>query len=109
MRIIDWSSDVCSSDLVSKSGTNDIHGSLYWGNFNSAWSARRWSDTTDPAFTNHNMFALNGGGPVFIPKFYDGRNRTFWFASYSGARYRVGGRSNQIGRASGRERACQDW
>jgi hypothetical protein len=41
------------------------------------------------------MFAC-GGGPVYIPKFYDGRNKTFWFASYSGARYRVGGRSYLI-------------
>lgn len=87
---------VAQFSAASKSGSNEIHGSLYWGNFNSAWSARRWSDTTDPEFTNHNMFALNGGGPVFIPKFYDGRNRTFFFASYSGARYRVGSRSNLI-------------
>jgi len=84
---------VAQFSAVSKAGTNDLHGSLYWGNFNSAWSARSWADQTDPSFTNHNMFAANGGGPVFIPKFYDGRNRTFWFASYSGARYRVGNRS----------------
>jgi hypothetical protein len=38
------------------------------------------------------MFALNGGGPVVIPKLYDGRNKTFFFVSYSGARYRVGNR-----------------
>ncbi len=25
----------------------------------------------------------SGGGPVFIPKVYDGRNKTFWFATYS--------------------------
>mgnify|MGYP000921074171 FL=1 len=77
---------------VSKQGTNTPHGSLYWGNFNSAFSSRSWADQQSPAFTNHNMFATTGGGPVVIPKLYDGRNRTFIFGSYSGARYRVGNR-----------------
>ncbi len=84
---------IAQFSAVSKSGSNDVHGGLYWGNFNNKFSARRWSDKGKPAFTNHNMFAVNGGGPVFLPKFYDGRNKTFWYGSYSGARYRVGGRS----------------
>ena len=77
---------------VSKSGGNTPHGSFYWGNFNSKFSSRSWADRQPVSFTNHNMFALNGGGPVVIPKIYDGRNKTFFFASYSGARYRVGNR-----------------
>jgi hypothetical protein len=81
---------------VSKAGTNDLHGTLYWGNFNSNFSARAWQDRQPPSFVNHNMFAVNGGGPVMIPKLYDGRNKTFVFASYSGARYRVGNRMNLI-------------
>jgi len=78
---------------VTKSGTNQLHGSLYWGNFNSMFSARAWQDTQSPSFTNHNMFAITNGGPVYIPKIYDGRNRTFYFFSYGGARYRIGNRS----------------
>lgn len=77
---------------VSKSGTNEPHGSLYWGNFNNNFSARAWQDTAAPEFTNHNMFAITNGGPVYIPKVYDGRNKTFYFFSYGGARYRVGAR-----------------
>jgi hypothetical protein len=77
---------------VSKNGTNELHGTFYWGNFNSNFSARSWADRQPPSFVNHNMFALNGGGPVVIPKLYDGRNKTFFFVSYSGARYRVGNR-----------------
>ena len=87
---------VAQFSAVSKSGSNELHGGLYWGNFNNEFSARRWSDREKPAFTNHNMFMVNGGGPVFIPKFYDGRNKTFWYGSYSGARYRVGNRSYLI-------------
>ncbi len=84
---------VAQFSAVSKSGTNSPHGGFYWGNFNSATQARAWSDRQPVSFTNHNMFAFSGGGPVMIPKFYDGRNRTFFFASYSGARYRIGNRS----------------
>lgn len=86
---------VAQFSAVSKSGSNDLHGGLYWGNFNSHFSARSWADQAAPSFVNHNMFAGNGGGPVVLPKLYDGRNRTFWYVSYSGARYRVGNRSFQ--------------
>jgi hypothetical protein len=78
---------------ISKAGTNELHGSLYWGNFNNKFSARRWQDTTKPEFTNHNMFAITNGGPVYIPGLYDGRNKSFYFFSYGGARYRVGART----------------
>ncbi len=33
-----------------------------------------------------NEFGVNLGGPVVIPKLYDGRNRTFWFINYEGRR-----------------------
>jgi hypothetical protein len=80
---------------VTKSGTNELHGSLYWGIFNSMFSARQWQDPGDakPSFTNHNMVAITNGGPVYIPKLYDGRNKTFYFFSYGAARYRVGARA----------------
>jgi len=81
---------------VSKSGTNAYHGGLYWGNFNSKFSARSWADRVPVSFTNHNMFAGNGGGPVLLPKLYNGRNKTFFHVSYSGARYRIGNRSYSI-------------
>src|SRR6185295_11725962 len=81
---------------VSKQGANTPHGSLYWGNFNSNFSARAWSDTAPPSFVNHNMFAVNGGGPVIIPHLYNGKDKTFFFVSYSGARYRVGNRQYTI-------------
>ncbi len=81
---------------VSKAGGNAPHGTLYWGNFNSKFSSRSWADRVPVSFTNHNMFAINGGGPVVIPKLYDGRDKTFFFVSYSGARYRVGNRQFTI-------------
>ncbi len=81
---------------VSKSGANAPHGGFYWGNFNSATQARSWADRQPVSFTNHNMFAGSGGGPVVIPKLYNGKDKTFFFASYSGARYRIGNRTYSI-------------
>ncbi len=37
-----------------------------------------------------NEFGITAGGPVYLPKVYDGRNKTFWHFSYSGFRYRGG-------------------
>ena len=34
---------------------------------------------------NANVYGGSVGGPIFIPKVYDGRNRTFFFFSYEGA------------------------
>ncbi len=79
---------------VSKSGENTVHGGLFWGNYNSATGARAWQDQTGPSFENFNQFTAMNGGPVYIPKVYDGRNRTFYFLTYGGARYRTGARYN---------------
>jgi hypothetical protein len=43
----------------------------------------------NPAFTQ-NQFAVNVGGPLLIPKVYNGRDKTFWFFSYEGFRLRQG-------------------
>lgn len=83
---------VAQFSAVSKSGENTLHGGLFWGNYNSATGARAWQDRTGPAFENYNQFTAMNGGPVYIPHLYDGRNRTFYFFTYGGARYRTGAR-----------------
>lgn len=70
---------------VIKSGTNQLHG-MGWTYFqNSSWNANSWegnrSKTKKPSGTQR-WYGGNLGGPVFIPKLYDGRNKTFWFASF---------------------------
>lgn len=75
--------------MSTRSGTNQFHGSLFENLRNSAiGAARRRQDTfTKPPLDNRNEFGLTAGGPLFIPKLYDGRNRTFWFFSWEGTRY----------------------
>jgi len=75
---------------VSKSGTNTLHGALYWGNYNTATAARSFFAASKPSVALDNMFSASNGGPVYIPKVYDGRNRTFYFFGYEGSRYRTG-------------------
>ena len=70
---------------VIKSGTNQLHGMVWTYFLNSGLNANSWegnrSDTPRPTGSQR-WYGANLGGPVFIPKLYDGRNKTFWFASF---------------------------
>jgi len=75
--------------IVSKSGSNDVHGSAFEFARNDAFDAY----TPTPFQTTHtkpelrqNQFGFVIGGPVYIPKLYNGRNKTFWLANYEGWR-----------------------
>ncbi len=82
-----------SINFVSKSGGNDFHGSAYeflrndhldsntW--FNNALSLRR-------PILKQSDFGFTAGGPLYIPKLYNGKNKTFFFLSYEGFRNRSG-------------------
>jgi hypothetical protein len=78
---------------VSKTGTNMYHGTAFWANYNSFSQARKWTDRSAPAFTNYNQFMGNFGGPVVIPHLYNGKNKTFYFVTYGGARLPQGART----------------
>ncbi len=78
-------------NLVYKSGTNQLHGSLYEFVRNSVFDANNWFNNRagrDKAHNALNQFGGTAGGPLLLPKLYDGHNRTFWFASYEGLRDR---------------------
>ncbi len=74
--------------MSSKSGTNEFHGAIFETNRNSGYGvARRRQDTfTKAPFLNRNEFGVSGGGPIVIPKLYNGRNRTFFFAAWESSR-----------------------
>jgi hypothetical protein len=70
---------------VTKSGTNEYHGAMFEFVRNSEFDA-------NPFFSNarniplasfkRNQFGAAVGGPVLIPKLYNGRNKTFFFVSW---------------------------
>jgi hypothetical protein len=68
-------------NFTTKSGTNDLHGSGYWYWTNEALNATRPFTFTNPR-SRKNDFGFTVGGPVYIPKLYNGRNRTFFFFSW---------------------------
>lgn len=76
-------------NVVTKSGTNVIHGSAWEYVRNTVFDARGFFlPTTSPKpFYHQNQFGAAGGGPVVIPKLYNGRNRSFFFGAYQGYRY----------------------
>lgn len=73
---------------TTRGGTNELHGSVFETNRNSGYGvARRRQDTFEKApFLNRNEFGFNVGGPVYLPRLYDGKNRTFWFTSWEWSR-----------------------
>jgi hypothetical protein len=64
-------------NLVSKTGTNEFHGSVFEFFRNSALDARRPFDGAEPPPFRLNQFGGNLGGPIV-------KNRTFFFANYEG-------------------------
>jgi hypothetical protein len=78
-------------NVTLKSGTNRLHGSAYEFLQNDALNANRFfsnqSGQPKPP-VRFNRWGVNGNGPVYIPKLYDGRNRTFWMFGYEDSRSR---------------------
>jgi len=90
-------------NVVTKSGTNDWHGSVYEFFRNTVLNARDYCLTAadglpcaKPQF-NQNQFGGTFGGPIV-------KNRTFFFASYEGRRVRQGIRSLAVGVPTTQER-----
>ncbi|MBX9603019.1 MAG: TonB-dependent receptor [Bryobacteraceae bacterium] len=71
--------------IVSKSGSNEFHGSVFEFFRNDALDARNFFniDSQPKASLRYNNFGGNLGGPIV-------RNKTFFFANYEGSRQRVG-------------------
>jgi hypothetical protein len=75
-------------DVVTKSGTNQWHGSAFEFLRNSAMDARNFFNAAGTPFPSfrYNQFGGSFGGPISIPKVYNGKNRTFFFVDYEGFR-----------------------
>ena len=80
-------------NMVTKAGTNQLHGSLVEFFRNQVLDARSFFTLPTPANPTaakpplrQNQFGFELDGPIFIPKIYNGKNKTFFMASYEGFR-----------------------
>jgi len=76
-------------NFTTKSGTNQFHGDGFDFLRNSAMDAKGFFATSNPRL-QQNDFGATFGGPFWIPKVYNGRDKTFFFLSYEGYRNRQG-------------------
>lgn len=86
--------------LVTKSGTNEFHGSIYEYFRNNRLNANDWSSNRygKPIGVFHdNVFGATFGGPVLLPKIYNGREKTFFFFNYEGTRHVAGSNATTAG------------
>ncbi len=108
-------------NMSSKSGTNSLHGTSTWEYWNEEWAAAPYfirqqyyakvnaaqaagntslanSILSQPEYPkgHSNNFAGTMGGPVVIPKIFNGRNKLFWFFAYDGARDDIPARPSDI-------------
>lgn len=76
-------------NVILKSGTNSFHGSAYDFVRNSALDANTYfanhNGTPLPAFSR-NQFGGSLSGPVWLPRLYNGKEKTFFLFSYEGLR-----------------------
>lgn len=90
-----------SISLVLKSGTNEVHGSLYWFHNNivlqgmDMFQRQQLYNTATGPVTHEkersvapqhviNRYGGSGYGPVVLPGLYNGKNRTFWAYGFEG-------------------------
>jgi hypothetical protein len=79
-------------NVTTKGGTNDFHGNLYNFFRNDKLNANSFfgnrSNSPRPVF-RFNQFGLTAGGPVVVPRLFNGKNKLFWFFNFEGLRQRT--------------------
>ena len=90
--------------FVTQGGTNEYHGGGYWYHRNPALNANYWFNNRDlaPDPVTHkapqqrillNQFGVKVGGPISVPKVFNGKDKLFFFANYE--EYRLPEKSTQ--------------
>ncbi|MBZ5659470.1 MAG: TonB-dependent receptor [Acidobacteriia bacterium] len=77
--------DLTVRNTIKHLGSNQMHATFYNYYDNSSWDARPYAingPVTEKVPHYGERFGANVGGPLTIPKIYNGNDRTFWFANY---------------------------
>lgn len=76
---------VANVTIISKSGSNDLHGSAY-DYYSSPFMRARDPFATERASGVSHRVGFTVGGPIYLPRIYNGRDRTFFFLTFDTAR-----------------------
>ena len=80
------------TNVVTAGGTNALHGEAHLKEANSAFNAPNFFDnkygSKEPTTQDH-RYGASAGGPVYIPKIYNGKNRTFWHYTWEANKWGV--------------------
>jgi len=77
-------------NLTTKSGTNNLHGAAFEFLRNEKLDAKNFFDPPGPKPPfKRNQYGFAVGGPLYIPKVVNGRNKAFFFTDYEGTKIRV--------------------
>ena len=82
--------------VVSKSGTNQFHGTVWEFLRNEAMDSKGFFDTKLPPL-RQNQYGASIGGPLWIPHVYNGRDHTFFYAAWEGYRQHTAGETGAFG------------
>ncbi|HEU0140308.1 MAG TPA: TonB-dependent receptor [Bryobacteraceae bacterium] len=86
-------------NVSTRGGTNELQGSVYWFHRNDNLNANSFFNNRNgnpKAERKRNTYGFNVGGPVYLPKLYDGRDRTHFHTNFEGHRSVGVGRSRAI-------------
>lgn len=79
--------DVATMYVTTRSGTNQVHGSAVFDSSNNAFNARNFFAPAKPRGPTRHEYGGSLGGPVLIPRLYNGRDRTFFFFTWEGQQF----------------------
>ncbi|MDX2178898.1 MAG: TonB-dependent receptor [Bryobacteraceae bacterium] len=80
-------------ELITRSGTNDPRGNLFWYHRNTVLNANNFFNKTAPGVPEsprpkflQNTYGGSFGGPIVLPKIYNGKDKLFFFFNFQGQR-----------------------
>jgi len=76
--------------ITTKSGTNDLHGTVFDFYQSQHLNANSWQNNKfgrAKSVFHRNDYGATVGGPIYLPKIYNGRNKSYFFFSYEGYRF----------------------
>ena len=83
--------DLGNVSIVTRAGTNTLHGALFDDEYNNAFNARSYFGHSKGKGPTQHIFGGSLGGPVVIPHLYNGHDKTFFFVAYEHHLYPASG------------------